>query len=147
MAEERKVPIFVGIQIISKSVSEMPVDFSVTPIFGFNIRVETRVDAQEHLVMPFVHVTITETKRTEELAKIIVACLFRIVDFEHEITLNQDGLYNVPIEIESLIRPISISTVRGIIYSELRGTHLNNAIMPIIFMDSFTAGNPIGNKL
>jgi hypothetical protein len=40
-------------------------------------------------------------------------------------------------DIENLLKSIAISTMRGIIFSDLRGTILHNAILPLVMADSF----------
>ncbi len=128
---------FVGLYIVSKEMSEMPLDLSLTPVFNFDIRVESKVQAPRNLILSVVHVSISELNKPLKLANISTACLFEITDFINVVKPNEAGLYVIPEQLEALIRPVSISTTRGIIYSEFRGTYLNNAIMPIIFMDTF----------
>lgn len=135
---------FIGIHTVSKDMFEMPSDFpnSATHQFNFEIKAETKVQAEKSIVMSVVHVTISETNKPLKLAKVVTACLFEIEDFVNVIKKNDNDLYHIPDQLEALIRPVAISTVRGIIYSEFRGTYLNNAIMPIVFMDTFKVNKP-----
>jgi len=129
---------FVSIQIISKSIAALlPENLDRQLFFNFDIKVETRVQAPLKFVIPFVSVKIRQGENPESLAEFVIACYFEIEDFENVITLNDDGLFNVPVQLDSLIRPVSVSTARGIIYSELRGTYLQNTIMPVVFMNDF----------
>jgi hypothetical protein len=129
--------LFVGIHIISKNMLELPQPPTNGVVFNFNLKVETQIQAENKLVISVVSVTITDQQRSLDLANFKIACLFQIDNFREAIVLNDEGLYIVPPNFEATIRPVSISTARGIIYSELRGTHLNNAIMPVVYMDSF----------
>ena len=132
---------FIGLHIISKEMVEMPIDLVIAaPIFNFDIRVESKVQAEKSLVLSVVHVSIRELNKPLKLANISTVCIFEIEDFINVVIHNEAGLYVIPDQLEALIRPVSISTTRGIIYSEFRGTYLNNAIMPIILMNTF---NPI----
>jgi hypothetical protein len=129
---------FVAIQTISKSMAqspEPPIDLSLT---SFNITVETRVHAQSRLVMPYVHLKVNRTDTKMELASLTVAYYFEIEEFDKFILLNEDKLYLIPPHLDALIRPVCISTTRGVFYSEFRGTYLHNCIMPVVFMDAFT---------
>jgi hypothetical protein len=129
--------IFIGIHIISKNVVELLQPLINSVVFSFNIKVETQVQAENRLVVSVVSVTITEQNRSLELANFKIACLFQIDNFSETIKANEQGVYIVPPDFEATTRPVSISTARGILYSELRGTYLNNAIMPVIYMDTF----------
>ena len=88
-------------------------------------------------MVPHVTVKINELNTSQKLAEIKVACLFNIKNFNDVIKRNEESdVYHIPKELELIIRPVAISTTRGIIYSEFRGTYLANAIMPIVFMDT-----------
>ena len=79
---------------------------------------------------------INEASKKYELAKFRIAFLFEIEDFENVIKLNDQNIYIVPHHFENIFKPVAISTARGIIYSEFRGTYLQGAIMPVIFMNT-----------
>lgn len=129
---------FASIEIISKKVAPFHGgNLDKKLLFNFGIKVETRVHAPLKYVIPFVFVEIKEGDNQESLADFTIACYFEVEDFEKVITLNNDGLYTVPIQLDSLIRPVAVSTARGIIYSELRGTYLQNTVMPVVFMKDF----------
>ncbi|MEJ7739912.1 MAG: hypothetical protein WKF97_20995 [Chitinophagaceae bacterium] len=127
---------FTGIQIISKKMEETPKDFT-SVVFNFDIRIENRIRAESDLVIPFVFVNIRFGDKIEYLASFIIACLFRVSDFKKYIILNENKVYDVPRNLTAIIHPVSISTARGVIFSELRGTYLNNAIMPVVYMKDF----------
>jgi len=123
----------VGIELVYMSIESMPIK-GVGTKFTFDLRVEIKVNAQNKLVLPFVTIKIREAKDNVELAKIGVSCLFLIQDFEKYIVLNEKGLYHVPPVLETAIRPIAISTARGVMYSEFKGTYLNHAVLPVVNM-------------
>lgn len=125
---------FVDIQIISKKL-ESPLIFNeIKGDFSFEIQVEIRIKPELSLVIPYVSVKVKDINNSEPLATFIIACLFHVIDFNHVVKLKENGVYHVPQELEKTIKPVSISTIRGIIYSELRGTYLSKAIMPVIYM-------------
>lgn len=138
MAEESKYLIkFTGIEIVSKLLSERPKELTRNPIFTFEIKVENRVRAQDNLVFAIVDIKITEADKPDViLAKITTNCVFAIENFKDVIQLQNNGLYHIPPNLDAILRPVAISTTRGILYSEYRGTYLDSAIMPIIFMDT-----------
>jgi ABC-type Fe3+-citrate transport system substrate-binding protein len=108
---------------------------AVTGKFQFGIQVEMKIHEELKSVIPVVTINIRKEEENEELASIAVSSIFEIVDFEQHIVKNDKGLYTIPQELELALRPIAISTTRGVMFSEFRGTHLHNAILPIIYFD------------
>lgn len=123
---------FAAIQIISKTLEPRPE--KIEGIFNFDIKAEIKVGESHNLVMPHIYVKIKDADNPNPLASFIIAFLFEVIEFSTLIKINENGLYDIPKELEDTIRPVSISTARGIIYSELRGTYLQNAIMPVVYM-------------
>lgn len=138
MVEEQIRFRFTTIQIISKRVAEVQQE-NLNKKFNYQITVEMRVQAPLKLVIPYVYIKLIIEGSTESVADFVIACGYEIEEFEKFIIPNEKGMFIVPEHFEEFIRPISISTVRGVIYSELRGTYLESAIMPVIFMDQFKA--------
>lgn len=134
-----------GIELVYKSMEQM-LPNGVGLQFLFDLRVEVKILAEHKIVILFVTVKIRGGDDSSELANIGVSCLFEIDDFEKHISLNEQGLYIVPPMLETVLRPIAISTARGVMYSELRGTYLNNAIMPIVEMTSLKTEKPLSTK-
>src|SRR5690349_10944228 len=112
---------FVGIQVLAKSMEKIP-QGGLNREFNFDLKVDTKVNTSLKLVMPVVSVSIKQ--REIHLGSIVVACLFEVVDFDNRIIKNEEGLYVIPPHLENIIRPVSISTCRGIMYSEFKATHL-----------------------
>jgi hypothetical protein len=127
----------IGIDIVDKSMSAVPKDLKGGDVqFFFDIRVEVKVSVENKLVVPFVHIKVREGESNLALATIGVSCHFEIQDFEAHIKLNEAGLYAIPPILETSLKQIAISTARGVLYSELKGTYLNNAVLPIISVAS-----------
>ena len=131
---------FAAIQILSKRVLEMPPGKAGT-VFSFEIKVEVKVQLSMKLVIPHITVQIIDDETKKELAEFVIDYLFEVEDFDKVIVKNTHGLYVIPELLENIIKPVSVSTTRGIIYSELRGTYLHSAVMPVVFMDKFVADN------
>ncbi|HLX90807.1 MAG TPA: hypothetical protein VKR32_03945 [Puia sp.] len=129
---------FIGIQINSKSMEPLPPGRQVFNDFNFNVTAGTTVNAENKIVMAMVTVIISEHPGPgPTLATFLISCVFQLEKFDEIIKKDEKGIYTVPPEVDNLFRPVAISTCRGIIFSELRGTYLHNAIMPVVFMDQF----------
>ena len=121
-----------GIQILSKNMIAQLEPLSEKTLLNFDVKVESKIDEAKKYVFAIVNVKIRRGEETDALAAIDTVCAFEIPDFEKHIVRNLDGNFVIPVNLESAIRPIAISTTRGILYSELRGTLLHGAILPII---------------
>ena len=132
---------FAGINIISKYLGDPPL-MPVSELFLFDVRIETKVNAEMKFVMPFVEVAIRQENSDVVLAKLVMACIFEIQNFETHIQPNSTGQYVVPPDIDLSLRQAAVSTARGIIFSELRGTYLHNAIMPLIYVQNMSPNPP-----
>jgi hypothetical protein len=107
------------------------------PVFQFELIVEAKVSEPQKIIMWITDVKIKIDEQTTALAKFTVACIFEFLELNKLVSKNENGQYVVPVELDNLLNPIAVSTTPGFIYSELRGTYLNAAIMPVIFMDTF----------
>lgn len=132
---------FAEIQIISKSLSQPPIN-GIKGNVSFDIKYEIKVQAENKIVIGFVTIGVREEeKKTEYLANFNLAYIFEIIDFSNVIKLTQENLYHVPQQLEDTIKQVGISTSRGVVFSELRGTYLHNYIMPVIDIQAFNTSN------
>ena len=139
MSEEQLEFRFSGIQVMSKNVYPLDEGKPVPSIFAFEIKVEPRIQPEQALVIMNVMVTIKDNDNPDKIcADFMVWCAFQVVDFEKFIIKNADGNYLIPDGLDQTIKPVSISTVRGVIYSDLKNTYLHQTIMPVIFMTDFS---------
>lgn len=120
-----------GIEILNLQIGVRPVDFNDHE-FNFDITAETRVNSEKKLVFIITTVKVRELNGEKELGEIASALAFEVENFEEVITKNNDDHFIVPIPFEILMRTISISTTRGIMFSNFKGTHLHKAILPIV---------------
>jgi hypothetical protein len=125
---------FKGIELVSKKMVQAPESGTIIPLFHFDISAESRVHQSEKLLGILVNIRIKEPNKDFNLAEISVACAYLVENFEQAIILRNDGLFDVLPEVDALVKSVSISTVRGILFSEFRGTYLSEAIMPIIII-------------
>lgn len=140
MNEERIEFSFTAIQVISKTLYPLIEQEVIPTVFNYEIKVETRVQPEKRFVINNIIVVIRDDGKAEKIcAEFQIWCYYQVIDFDNIIKKNEDGLYLVPDILEQTIRPISISTTRGLIHADLRNTYLQSSIMPIIFMTEFNA--------
>lgn len=102
-------------------------------LFNFEVSAQTRLIPEIKVIAIAVGVKIREEKDTQNVfATIKTVVGFEIDNFQELITQDEKGVYNVPFKVEAMARRIAISTTRGVMFSYLKGTYLNKAILPII---------------
>ena len=120
-----------GISELSFQVYKKPKDFR-EDTFDFKLVIHQKVNEEKGLVVVVVEVGISQQEETLLLAEYEIAVGFEVIDFAKHITKNDKGVFVVPEALGFITNTISISTVRGYLYSQLKGTYLHKAIMPII---------------
>lgn len=104
--------------------------------FHYNISSELKINIENKLVNVVTNIEIFREDKETLLASLTVSCIFEIVNIDKFI--NKDTKQVVFPDITLItFNSISISTVRGIMYSQFKGTFLHNAILPIIDPTSF----------
>jgi hypothetical protein len=123
-----------GIEILEVNLKHPEVALPVPRKYNFETKIKTSLNlAQKQFhVIPDVEVIYDEDKSTH--ASIKVNFTFEIDNFTDFIA--GEG-FDFPDQFIVTMVSISISTLRGIMYSQFRGTFLNNTILPIIDPKSF----------
>lgn len=129
------------IQIASKSLNVPRLkEGQELPEFAFKIQVEIGLNDKAKNSVHVVSVEIAPRDNQDEIwANISVACVFEIYNWEEIIERNDLNL-KLRDDVAELLNMISIGTLRGILFSEMRGTVLHNAILPVLDIKSFVKG-------
>ena len=99
--------------------------------FSFNISSEMKIVLEKKLVFVIISTDILQDDKITKLGALKTNCIFEIEnmsDFTDEAT----NLVNFSDEILTTLNSIAISTTRGIMYCQFKGTYLQSAILPII---------------
>lgn len=100
-------------------------------IFKFNINVEVKLSNENSLVMVINSVDIVDNNTLDKYAFAKVNCIFWVENFMSFVD-KKTKKAKFPNRFITAINSISISTTRGILYSQFKGTFLHKAVMPII---------------
>lgn len=124
-----------GIEVLEISLP-FPANYSGKPVFyTFQIELDHRIDVTNELVFIISDVEVTASDEPEESqAKtgITVSCFFEVKNLESKITMKEDGIIAIPSGLLQVLNSISISTTRGVMFSSFKGTHMHNAILPML---------------
>ena len=100
-------------------------------VFKFNINVEIKIINEQSLIMAIVSVDILDNKTFDKFGFIKVNCIFGVDDFMSFVD-KETKKANFPKQFITTLNSISLSTTRGIMYDQFRGTFLHGAILPIL---------------
>ena len=107
-------------------------------IFNFNVNLESKADANNKLLFVIVAVEISSGDKNHVLGSLTASCIYEINNFEDNIKISKDGKIVMSQQITDMLNSISISTIRGVMFSTFKGTFLHNAYLPIISPRSLT---------
>jgi hypothetical protein len=102
--------------------------------FQFDIKAETRVSAEQRWIIVLADLTVKEIGKEQVLARLGMACAFELENFDDVLIKQAENNYIVPPDLEMLTKTVAISTARGILFSELRGTYLAGAVLPMLIL-------------
>ena len=108
-------------------------------VFNFEIKIEHKILADNNFVAVVVSIDIYNDQRRDiKLGSIMVSCIFEIPELKDYIDPKNNAPM-LPEEFLITINSISISTVRGVMFSQFRGTFLHSAILPVVDPKSFVS--------
>jgi hypothetical protein len=108
----------------------------IAPNFNFSISLQTRLDAVPKTLTVIINVDVISDDQKNVFGSISVDNVYQIINFEEAFKLNEQNQYDVPTKLLETIGLTSLSTTRGIMYSLFKGTFLNNALLPLIDLQS-----------
>ena len=114
--------------------------------FNFEISLDANVDHSQKLVINNTRIKIKGDQNEAILGSLICACIFSVANFEEVIKMKEDGQADIDEAFVEAINSISISTTRGVMFSELKGTVLHYAFLPIIDVKGLKKNLPPQSK-
>jgi len=97
--------------------------------FDISLQITSNRDIKESIHI--MHVLINTKKDGAKAGLIKLACSFFIPNYE-EYILEDDTNASLPKDLLYLLNTVVIGTMRGVMFSEFRGTVLNNAYLPVL---------------
>ena len=126
-----------GIELLDVQLNhpQKPLPKQIT--FHFDITLEHRINAENKLVIVICNIKVVNENKSATLGSLKASCIYNVVNIADFIEPDQKQV-NFPKDIITTFNSITVSTVRGIMFSQFRGTFLHNAYLPIINPQSFT---------
>lgn len=123
-----------NIEFTESSLTAINFPIGIDTIFNFNININHLINIKENLIAIKPNVEILAENNDTILGKLSASLIFEFENLENFVVDNEVKL---PTDIIVTINSISISTIRGIMFSTFKGTYLHNAFLPIIDPKSF----------
>jgi len=125
---------FIAIEIVAKSFKEAPTSLKPgEPInISFNYLVDLNVIPERSLTMVVTNVDIFISPENTDVGNIKTLCVFEVGDFNNVFDIQSGKPTSIPLDLEVLLKSTGLSTTRGLIHSEVKGTYLQGAILPLV---------------
>jgi|JI10StandDraft_1071094.scaffolds.fasta_scaffold1558452_1 hypothetical protein len=124
-----------AIELHERSLVKPAPGFTVTN-FHFNINIESNVDTTQKIVLVLTKVKIFGDDQTTELGSLTSACVFSLGNFDAAVKLQPNNSFELPEGLADILNAVALSTTRGIMFSEFKGTLLHHAFLPIVDIKS-----------
>jgi hypothetical protein len=123
-----------NIELLQSSLASIDYVITNETIFKFNINIEHLVNINENYIAVKPNVEIFTEENDFVLGKLSSSLIFEFENLNSYVVVNEVKL---PSDIIIAMNSISISTIRGIMFSTFKGTYLHNAFLPVIDPKAF----------
>lgn len=127
---------FSGIELLEYAMKASDRKIPENAQYKYNINIEYRFANNQNVMFVVVAVQIFLDDETTELCSVKISCNYNIENLDD---FKQSNNISLPDEFITTTNSISLSTVRGVLFTLFRGTYLHNVILPIIDPSNFTA--------
>ena len=120
-----------GIELLDFSLNHPKNEIPVNRVFNFEIKVEHKILVENNIIAVVITIDIYNDPKEAKLGSLMASCIFEIPGLKAYID-PKINLPEFPQDFLTTLNSISISTVRGLMFSQFRGTFLHNAILPVV---------------
>jgi len=126
-----------GIELLDVQLNHPKKPLPTQITFHFDINLEHRINVENKLVIVICNIKVVNEDKSATLGSLKASCIYKVVNITDFIDTDKKQVH-FPKGIITTFNSITISTVRGIMFSQFKGTFLHNAYLPIINPQSFT---------
>lgn len=104
--------------------------------FHYDLKIDHKINITTKTIFVVIDIEILNENKDFILGSVKVNCIFGIenlLDF-----VDSDNEVNLPDQAVAILNSITISTARGIMFSQFKGTFLHHAYLPVIDPKSYT---------
>jgi len=119
----------VGIELLEFAIKPFGKPIPDNIPLKYNVNIEHRFNIESQSLFVIVSVEILGRSEEVELCTAKTSCIYKIENLSDFVTGKKVEL---PEQFIVSINSISLSTIRGVLFTLFRGTHLHNVILPIL---------------
>src|SRR6056297_2246398 len=97
--------------------------------FHFDLKLQHRINGEKQLVFVISTINILDKDKSTQVGHVETSCIFHVENFNEY--LGEDNQVKFPDTFIGEINAMAISTTRGIMFSEFKGTFLHKAVLPV----------------
>lgn len=106
-------------------------------VFQFDINLEQAINIDKAMVVVICSVSVFNEEKEELFGKLRCSCIYGVDNLSHFVNAKTKTI-EFPEPFLVTLNSITLSTVRGLMFSIFRGTFLHNAVLPILDPASFS---------
>lgn len=118
------------IAILESTLYHTAITLPQETVFDYDINIEHRINSSQGLLDILCRVTISTNQKEHKAGSITTVCVFEVLNAA-EIMQGENGL-NLPEHFLITLNSITLSTTRGVMFAQFRGTYLHNAVLPVL---------------
>lgn len=128
-----------GVELLGVTLNQPPKQLPEKITYHFNIKLKYRINLDSKFVFVVTSINVSDENNKETLfGHITTSCNFEIQNLDDFVDREKKKA-NFPDEILYTLNSIAVSTTRGVMFSQFRGTFLHQAYLPLIDPKSFKA--------
>lgn len=105
-------------------------------VFNYNVNLKHQLNPENEIINIIASIAILHEDKETELGFVQTACAYKIEDL-NEYVKDETNEVSLPQGILNTLNAASISTSRGIMFSQFRGTFLHKAQLPLVDPSGF----------
>lgn len=125
-----------GMEILDSCLNAPTSPLPSNPKFQFDLAIEHRVNLENKLVIVICKVGIRSESKEILYGELRGSCIFFVEKLE-DFFIAENNQLNLPDQLVVTLNSVTISSIRGLMFSFFRGTFLHQAVLPIIDPSSF----------
>ncbi|MBK0379296.1 hypothetical protein [Mucilaginibacter segetis] len=115
----------------------IPEGFKTVQGFQFRVSLESFINAEKKRLVVTNRIDVRDGSDTPILGHLIAKYHFDLIGIEH-IKQNKKGKHLIPDELQLSVNTIALSTTRGLMFAQFKGTILQGAVLPVIDPANFS---------
>ena len=127
-----------SIELLDSTLNHPGYILSESTTFHFDLNIEHNINIDEKVIFVTNDIQILNEKRDFKLGSVKVNCVFEIANLDNFVDSKLSTI-NLPDQFATILNSITISTARGIMFSQFKGTFLQHAYLPVIDSKSFVS--------